>query len=66
MQYSNIFQQTKRKLDDVSKRLEGLYDMLRENRVSSPMNRNIQFSSQPSDGTFNSFHAFRFVSFLIS
>lgn len=28
------FQQTKRKLDDVSKRLESLYDLLRENRVS--------------------------------
>lgn len=28
------FQQTKRKLDDVSKRLELLYDLLRENRVS--------------------------------
>lgn len=28
------FQQTKRKLEDVSKRLELLYDLLRENRVS--------------------------------
>jgi protein transport protein SEC31 len=28
-----IFKQTKRKLDDVSKRLESLYDLLREQRV---------------------------------
>lgn len=28
------WQQTKRKLDDVSKRLESLYDLLRENRVN--------------------------------
>lgn len=31
----NFFQQSKRKLDDVSKRLELLYDLLRENRVSA-------------------------------
>lgn len=31
-----IMQQTKRKLDDVAKRLESLYDLLRDNRVSGP------------------------------
>lgn len=29
-----VFQQMKRKLDDVSRKLEVLYDRLRENRVS--------------------------------
>lgn len=32
--FLTTFQQTKRKLDDVSKRLDMLYDLLREHRVS--------------------------------
>ena len=32
-----LFQHTKRKLDDVSKRLEALYDKLREQKMSNPI-----------------------------
>lgn len=32
---ASLFQHTKRKLDDVTKRLEGLYDRLREQKVKS-------------------------------
>lgn len=43
-------QQTKRKLDDANKRLEALYDKLREQTVSAVQLRFKRHSSSLSDG----------------
>lgn len=49
-------QQMKRKLDDVQKRLETMYDLLRENRVSHPLIF-VRFMSNVAEWPISDFYA---------